>query len=120
MWNATIPQDPTKIGVLRHAADRHLAAAGVRADREAVILMISELLTNALRHGRPPATISVNARPQRVHVTVCDASAEEPEVLPLDPTRVGGNGMRIVETLATRWGYDRQRSGKAVWFEVEA
>ena len=60
MWNATIPKDAARIGPLRHAAEEHLAAAGARVDRDVVVVMISELLTNALRYGDPPATISVS------------------------------------------------------------
>jgi anti-sigma regulatory factor (Ser/Thr protein kinase) len=115
-----VPTDPARIGAVRHAAERHLTEVGVDAQIDAIILMISELITNALRHGSPPATISVNTEGRRVRVAVSDHSPEVPHVLPMEPTRVGGNGMRIIDSLSNTWGYEPVDGGKAVWFEVVA
>jgi anti-sigma regulatory factor (Ser/Thr protein kinase) len=120
VWNAMVPTDPARIGAVRHAAERHLTASGVDGPIDAIVLMISELLTNALRHGSPPATISVNTDHHRVRVAVSDRSPAPPQVMPMEPTRVGGNGMRIIDSLASTWGFEPVEGGKAVWFEVVA
>jgi hypothetical protein len=53
-----------------------------------------------------------------VLVEVLDQSDEEPQLLPLDLDRLGGNGLRLVEALADHWGVSRFPHAKSVWFVV--
>jgi anti-sigma regulatory factor (Ser/Thr protein kinase) len=85
-------------------------------------LLVSELVTNAVVHTDSSSIqVQVTAAPDgRVRCTVVDEAPDvAPQVQPVDHTRVGGSGLKIVETIATRWGCDRDGSVKSVWFELE-
>ncbi|SEL16716.1 ATP-binding protein [Streptacidiphilus jiangxiensis] len=88
---------------------------------EDVLLMTSELVTNACLHGGGPQEVTVRAEGSRLRVEVADAGPEPPELRPLKPpARPGGHGLRVVERLADCWGSaPRAGGGKVVWFEIE-
>jgi len=46
---------------------------------------------------------------------VSDSSDDRPRLLPVDPTRVGGVGLRVVDELSTAWGVSQFPGGKTVW-----
>ncbi len=80
-------------------------------------LLVSELATNAVRHGAGPRQLRCVIENDQLTVSVSDAS-EAPPMLqspaPLDPH---GRGLRLVATLAERWGVNvRPGKGKDVWF----
>jgi hypothetical protein len=97
------------------------ADAERRAVVEDVLLMTSELVTNACLYAGGPVELTVSAAgPGRVRVEVVDASPRAPGVRPpATPARPGGHGLRVVQRLARRWGSEARSGGKAVWFEVE-
>ena len=87
------------------------------------ILLTSELVSNAMMHSAGGCSLHATYRPHpdRLRVEVSDDSTELPEMAPdADPSslRVGGLGLRLVDTVATRWGCDRRDDGKVVWFEL--
>jgi anti-sigma regulatory factor (Ser/Thr protein kinase) len=96
--------------------------------RSVVELLTSELVTNAVRHGAtdPHESILLSARSvddDGVRVEVCDegltAFDADPEGTAL--MEPGGNGLVLVDALATRWGVDHDHGQpKCVWFEAEA
>lgn len=91
--------------------------------RESVVLLVSELVTNAVQHGGPhgpTATVSleVDAQPDLVRVAVTDAGTGDPRHGNGAIERPSGRGLLLVETLASRWGCDRLPLGKTVWFEL--
>nr|WP_037610327.1 ATP-binding protein [Streptacidiphilus rugosus] len=92
-----------------------------RAVVEDVLLMTSELVTNACLHAGGPRELAVHdAGRDRLRVEVVDASPQKPEVRPpAQPARPGGHGLRVVERLSSRWGSEPRADGKAVWFEIE-
>jgi anti-sigma regulatory factor (Ser/Thr protein kinase) len=80
------------------------------------VLVISELATNALRHGLGDIVARVSLRDSgAVHLAVTDAGRELPELQPLDPARLGGVGLQIVDQLSERWGIAPFPGGKTVW-----
>jgi anti-sigma regulatory factor (Ser/Thr protein kinase) len=83
---------------------------------DAVELMVSELVTNAVVHARSGVEMTLEELSDRTRVEVCDDSARLPETR--DPTEAGGRGLLVVEALADRWGVQRLDGGKAIWFEV--
>ncbi len=80
------------------------------------LLVISELVTNALRHGLGDVVVRASVDEHAaVRVSVTDSGAEQPQLLPPDPRRIGGVGLRIVDELAASWGVSRFPGGKTAW-----
>src|SRR4051794_10397978 len=88
-----------------------------------VVLMTSELVTNAIRHGGaagPDDRIRIRAmrRGRRARIEVCDDGPGVAEP-PAAPPTEGGMGLELVDRLADAWGMDRRGPTTLVWFEVE-
>lgn len=81
-------------------------------------LLTTELLSNAVLHGRGLVHLRVEVEDGAVHVRVHDDAAGLPEVNHADPTSLGGRGMFIVECVADEWGSDPDEPGKTVWFRL--
>jgi anti-sigma regulatory factor (Ser/Thr protein kinase) len=93
--------------------------------RETVVLLVSELVSNAVQHGGPHGRDSslglmVEENSGGVRVEVTDAGNGDP--CPGDGAidRPSGRGLLLVEALASRWGCSRMAVGKTVWFELGA
>lgn len=96
--------------------------ADLVADAE---LLVSELVTNAVRHGRPAITLRVALRPLRIGVAVDDEGVEQPEFAQLapPPSQPGGRGLLIMQAVARASGvapHPGGPPGKTVWFELES
>ncbi|MEU9079487.1 ATP-binding protein [Kitasatospora sp. NPDC004745] len=90
-----------------------------QAVTEDVLLMVSELVTNACLHAGGPRELRLRWDGERLRVEVVDASPVPPRLQPLiDPGRPGGHGLRVVDRLARSWGSLPEGGGKAVWLEV--
>jgi anti-sigma regulatory factor (Ser/Thr protein kinase) len=89
----------------------------VRATEDAVLLT-SELLSNAYLHARSATVVSVGLLDRTLRVEVADDSETQPEPPEAGPSATGGRGMRLIDTLAQRWGVRRHPGGKSVWFEL--
>lgn len=84
-------------------------------------LVLSELVTNAIRHGGGCTEVELHATSRMLRLSVTDTRATPPVVHPAsEPSRESGRGMLLVQTLARRWGVHRIRRhvGKAVWLEL--
>jgi anti-sigma regulatory factor (Ser/Thr protein kinase) len=86
--------------------------------REDVLLVVTELLSNAVDHGRGPVRLAVEFRGDAVRVEVHDTAPEPPRPLPPDPQRPRGRGLHLIEALSSRWGWADDPDGKTVWAEV--
>lgn len=85
---------------------------------DVVLLLISELVTNAYRHARSDTRVSLEHDDDRVRVEVEDKGGGDVHLVPLDLNRDHGRGLQIVDTLAQRWGHHSDGSGNVVWFEL--
>ncbi|MGW6506637.1 ATP-binding protein [Streptomyces niveus] len=87
-----------------------------------VLLCVSELATNAVRHGVPVGgalLVKVGADEHRVRVECHDANRRRPRLRhPADDDQTG-RGLLLVEAIASRWGTDERPFGKYVWFELD-
>ncbi|HSO96997.1 MAG TPA: ATP-binding protein [Acidimicrobiia bacterium] len=84
-------------------------------------LLVSELVTNAIVHGRSPVQLRVAMLDSTIRVEVNDDSREAPIRAATRPDEPGGYGLPLVDSLADEWGYDLiPGDGKRVWFELEA
>jgi anti-sigma regulatory factor (Ser/Thr protein kinase) len=84
------------------------------------LLVFSELVSNAVRHGGGAARISVVHGSQVLRFEVHDASHDVPAVRSdVDELGTpGGVGLRVVDGLSHRWGWTQRAAGKVVWCEV--
>jgi anti-sigma regulatory factor (Ser/Thr protein kinase) len=88
-----------------------------------IVVMTSELASNAYQHGESPITLTVEADRSTLTVTVDDAGRELslPELHPTlpSPDCPHGRGLPIVDAFADRWGTTpNAHHGKSVWFTV--
>ncbi|MDJ0371426.1 ATP-binding protein [Streptomyces sp. H10-C2] len=79
-----------------------------------VLLVVSELVTNAGRYAPGPCVMDLSYVGGGVEVSVWDTSAELPRRFAPDPSRIGGHGMEIVERLCRRVTAERVFNGKRV------
>ena len=111
---------PTSVGAARRFVRDVLMSRQVPDGVvDTVELLTSEVVTNAIIHGRSGPQLAVEIDGPVVRVAVRDRSPEIPvrRLGRLDD--VSGRGVVIVEELASAWGVERERNGsKRVWFEV--
>lgn len=118
-----LPHTAASVSVARRHLSRELLAWGVSDDVvDDAAVVVSELLSNALRHARPlPGDVpQVKAAWTRigdtVEVAVTDGGAvTEPRNRPPALSSLGGRGLGIVETLSQSWGTRREESSSTVW-----
>jgi transcriptional regulator with XRE-family HTH domain len=107
----------------RHAREAVSAiGVGLPSDElETARLLMSELVTNSVRHGptNEGATVSVfvGVGRDRLRVEVSDGSTEGAR--PKSPSEEGGYGLALVAVLATRWGAGREDGVNVTWFELD-
>ncbi len=117
----TLPCDPSAAGSARRLVLDGCLRGGV--DGEAVDtaeLLVSELVTNAVVHGRSEVRLRVEVDEDAVRVEVGDDNSRHPVALRAEDAALDGRGMTIVEMLASAWGVLDGAFGKIVWFEVNA
>ena len=85
-----------------------------------VLLLTSELVTNAVVHGAGRVGVQVTWGNGSVRVAVRDRSPEWPVVPAVDRHALGGRGLLLVADLSSDWGVLVGRTGKTVWFTLDA
>jgi anti-sigma regulatory factor (Ser/Thr protein kinase) len=119
-----LPFTASSVGVARRHLVSDLIEAGVCASAVTdAALVISELLSNALRHAGPlPGSglrVAWDLDADSVRVSVSDGGgSSQPELGEPTPTTTGGRGLRIVARLSRRWGTLCNEQGTTVWAEV--
>lgn len=122
LGSVTIPGSPENVSGTRAFIARTLdRLAGV--DCDAVTLLTSELVTNAIQHtdsGAPggAVTVVVVAVGSGVLVEVVDDGSAGTPVVKADLYAAEGHGLFLVQQLATQWGYLRDDYGTTVWFHL--
>ena len=95
--------------VRRHGCPEHGTTA-----MGALLLVTSELVTNAVHHGQPPITVHLSCLTDEIRLAVGDAGPR----LPSEPGAFGGLGLEIVAKAARSWGSTSRATGKEVWCRV--
>lgn len=128
--------DPSEVGRARRWARSRLAGSAIRADEslaETLVLLVSELVTNAVVHTGRSAVLRLvlpeaapggpgeSGEPEEatVRLEVDDASDLAPVPRCVDGEATGGRGLALVDGLADRWGWSREGTGKRIWCELD-
>jgi two-component sensor histidine kinase len=87
-------------------------------DVDTVLLLVSELVTNAVKHAATPFDVTVSVEGAQVTVAVVDHDRTHPPMMRSPtPEDTSGRGLRIVDELSTSWGSESLAGdGKRVWF----
>jgi anti-sigma regulatory factor (Ser/Thr protein kinase) len=114
-WDLVL--DPAVVAEARRHAARQLTAWGLDDAAFLTELMVSELVTNALRYGRPPVQLRLIHQDSTLICEVYDSSSTTPHMRRARTFDEGGRGLLLVAQLAQRWGTRHDRIGKTVWAE---
>lgn len=128
--------DPVEVGRARRWAHARLTGCGVTGVdeqlAETVVLLVSELVTNAVVHTRRPAVLTLHLSRRspdagscwptaggRLRIEVTDASRTAPCPRRAQGEDTGGRGLELVGGLADRWGWNYEGDGKRIWCEFD-
>ncbi|MFD8235002.1 ATP-binding protein [Streptomyces sp. NPDC059696] len=122
-----IRPDPAEVGRARRWARSRLAGSGIQADEplaETLILLVSELVTNAVVHTGRAAVLRLSLPPvvteeATVRLEVADRSGRAPVPRCAGDDATGGRGLALVDGLADRWGWSVEATGKRIWCELD-
>ena len=85
---------------------------------EVAVLLVSELVTNAVVHARGPICVTVHTDAHWVRIEVEDPGHRRPVLRAATLDAVDGRGLLVVDKLATDWGTEQRATHKVVWFEI--
>lgn len=102
------------VALVRDFTRRAATTCGYTGNREDVVLVVSELATNAVSHGGGQPVVRIIGGPDQIFVEVVDDDVARPAL------RHGGWGLQLVTVLSTRWGVAERGGQKVVWCELTA
>ncbi|MFJ8719376.1 SpoIIE family protein phosphatase [Streptomyces violaceus] len=111
-----IPAEPVQVERARKLVVEQLDAWGLTEATFVIELVVSELVTNAIRYGQPP----IQLRLIRDHTLICevsDASSTAPHLRRARAFDEGGRGLLLVAQLTQGWGTRQTTTGKTIWCE---
>ena len=116
-----LPHTPSSVAAARRLLTADLASAGIGGPAAGdAALVVSELLSNAIRHAAPlpgsKVRVAWTLTGDAVRVAVSDAGGGSlPRITQASPAAPGGRGLGIVESLSARWGVRRDEGETTVW-----
>ncbi|NEW77379.1 SpoIIE family protein phosphatase [Streptomyces rapamycinicus] len=111
-----VARDPAVVASAREFATRRLAAWGLEELAFTTELLVSELVTNAIRYGAEPIHLRL-IRSEALVCEVFDSSSTSPRLRHARTTDEGGRGLFLVAQVARRWGTRYTSTGKIIWAE---
>jgi anti-sigma regulatory factor (Ser/Thr protein kinase) len=118
-WRATFPGTPVSAGRARKFLESALDTAGRSEVAEVAVLLVSELVSNAILHAGTVLEVVVRVLPDRLGVEVHDQGGGQAVRRRYSAMSGTGRGLMLVEELARDWGTVVTESGKFVWFELD-
>ncbi|MFD8685386.1 ATP-binding protein [Streptomyces sp. NPDC059651] len=120
-FSETLPRTPESAAAARDLARTALAAWGQQELTDGALLVLTELVSNAVKYGRIGAMRVIITWPTEsfIRLGVVDRSKTIP-MMQLDSSgdHIHGRGLLLVDALTDRWGTDLYRWGKQVWGEI--
>ncbi|MFV0137747.1 SpoIIE family protein phosphatase [Streptomyces sp. HMX87] len=111
-----VSPDPARVAATRQSATEQLMAWGLAETAFVTELVVSELVTNAIRYGEPPIQLRL-IRDRSLICEVSDGSSTSPHLRRAHAYDEGGRGLMLVAQLTQRWGSRQTGSGKTIWAE---
>ncbi len=111
-----VPSDPAAVSGVRAAVSRQLAEWGLDEAAFVTELILSELITNAIRYATGPIRVRL-LRDRTLICEVSDTSSTSPHLRYAASTDEGGRGLFLVAQFADRWGTRYTGTGKVIWTE---
>jgi anti-sigma regulatory factor (Ser/Thr protein kinase) len=112
-----LPADPAAVSHARRHVARKLDSWGLTEAAPSTELIVSELVTNAIRHARPPVRLRLIRHDGGLTCEVSDSSSTSPHLRRARTFDEGGRGLFIVAQLTQRWGCRHTPRGKTIWAE---
>ncbi|UUU24042.1 ATP-binding SpoIIE family protein phosphatase [Streptomyces sp. DSM 40750] len=112
----SLPSDPAVVADARAQASRQLAVWGLQEAAFVTELVVSELVTNAIRYGAVPIGLRL-IRDRTLICEVSDASSTAPHLRRARAYDEGGRGLHMVAQLTQGWGTRQTSTGKTIWAE---
>lgn len=113
-----LPANPAVVARTRQLVLDKLAEWGLASMAFTVELVVSELVTNAIRHGAPPIRLRLVHDESTLIVEVSDCSGTAPHLRRAKTFDEGGRGLLLVAQLTERWGSRQSGEGKTIWAEM--
>jgi anti-sigma regulatory factor (Ser/Thr protein kinase) len=115
----TLPPELPSVRAARRFVQERCDGLGLSDERcDDALLLTSELVTNAVLHGRSEVCVEVTASAELVRIAVLDENSRHPAPVREDHDALDGRGLALVDAVASRWGVDDRPMGKSVWFEL--
>ncbi|MFI9722803.1 ATP-binding protein [Streptomyces sp. NPDC052396] len=117
----SLPASPRSVAAARRFCDRLLAEWGLDDLAGDALLLLSELVTNAIVHvpeGAGDVELAFSRTPARLIAQVTDAGGSLPRCGQAGMDSENGRGMWLVEQIAEEWGHHLSPAGKTVWFTL--
>ncbi|MET9454984.1 SpoIIE family protein phosphatase [Streptomyces canus] len=112
-----LPRDPAAVARARKSASEQVTAWGLGDAAFATELIVSELVTNAVRYGDDPVVLRL-IRDSALICEVSDGSSTAPHLRRARVFDEGGRGLLLVAQMAERWGSRQTATGKTIWAEL--
>ena len=115
----TLPPELPSVRAARRFVQDRCRDVGLTDERcDDALLLTSELVTNAVLHGRSEVCVEITAGPEQVRIAVLDENSRHPVVVTEDADALDGRGLALVAAIASTWGVEDRPMGKSVWFEL--
>jgi anti-sigma regulatory factor (Ser/Thr protein kinase) len=116
-----LPRSPASVGTARRFIEARTAAWSFPEPAGSQLVLIgSELVTNAVLHARTELTLTLELRDGRARISVKDRSKAPPTLRHYQADALTGRGLGVVTALSDSWGVSTAADGKVVWAEVAA
>ena len=115
-----LPPEHRSVPAARRVLSELLAGWAAEHYRDDANLLLSELVTNVMRHvpSRDNMVLEIHLSAPGLRVAVVDTSTTTPSLERSSGRSAGGHGLKLVAAIADRWGSEAHASGKRVWFEL--
>jgi anti-sigma regulatory factor (Ser/Thr protein kinase) len=124
MSSVTVPHARSSVSAARHALADELDAEGVGTPmRDDAVLVLSELISNAIKHAAPLPDGEISVRwalqQDRLHLEITDGGAlTRPQAAVAAVSAMGGRGLDIVRTICSEWGVTEDGNAVTVWADL--